>query len=60
MKVELGLSKYATKADLKNATGVDVSKFSKKVDIANLKPNMGKLDFGKLKYVPTNLRNLKY
>ena len=35
-------------------------KFSKKVDTANLKPNMGKLDFGKLKYVPTNLRNLKH
>ena len=60
MKVELDLSNYATKADFKNATGVDVSKFSKKVDTANLKPNMGKLDFRKLKYVPTNLRNLKH
>ena len=26
MKVELDLSNYATKADLKNATGVDTSK----------------------------------
>ena len=35
-KVELNLSNYATKADLKNATGVDTSQFAKKVDIANL------------------------
>ena len=32
VKVELDLSNYATKADLKNATGVDSSKFAKKVD----------------------------
>ena len=36
MKVELDLFDYATKADLKNATGVDTLKFSKKVDLANL------------------------
>ena len=30
MKVELDLSNYATKSDLKNATGVDTSKFAKK------------------------------
>ena len=32
MKVELDFSNYATKAYLKNATGVDRSKFAKKVD----------------------------
>ena len=37
MKVELDLSNYATKRELKNATGVDTSKFAKKVDLANLK-----------------------
>ena len=31
MKVEFHLSNYATKADLKIATGVDTSKFAKKV-----------------------------
>ena len=31
VKVELDLFNYATKTDLKNATGVDTSKFSKKV-----------------------------
>ena len=30
-QVELDLSNYATKADLKNATGVDASKFAKKI-----------------------------
>ena len=29
-KIELDLSNYATKTELKNATGVDTSKFSKK------------------------------
>ena len=33
MKVELNLSNYATKTDLKNATSVDVSKFAKSVDL---------------------------
>ena len=30
VKVELDLSNYATKADLRNATGVDTSHFAKK------------------------------
>ena len=59
VKVELALSNYATKSDLKNATGVDTSKVAKKVDLANLKSNVDKLDIGKLKNVPTNLSNLK-
>ena len=37
MKVELGLSNYAIKADFKNATGVDTSKLAEKVDLANSK-----------------------
>ena len=35
VKVELDLSDYATRADLKNAVGADTSKFAKKVDLAN-------------------------
>ena len=50
---------YATKADLKNATDVDTSKFAKKVDLASLKSNVDKLGIDKLKNVPTNLNNLK-
>ena len=37
MKGELDLSNYATKAHLNNATGVDTSKFAKKINLANLK-----------------------
>ena len=59
VKVELDVSNYATKADLKNATGVDTSKFAEKVDLANLKSNVNKLGVDKLKNVPTNLSNLE-
>ena len=38
---------------------MDTSKFSRKVDLANLKSNVDKLDIDKLKNVPTNLSNLK-
>ena len=59
MIVELDLSNYATKANLKNATGVDTSKIAKKVDLASLKVNVDKLEIDKLKNVPTNVSNLK-
>ena len=49
VKVELNLSNCSTKTDLKNATGVDTSKFSKQVDLASLKSEIKlKLDIGKL------------
>ena len=48
VKIELALSKYAKKADLKSATGVDTSDFAKKTDLANLKPDVDKLDIHKL------------
>ena len=59
MRVELNLSNYATKADFKNATGVDTSDFAKKTDLANLKSDVDKLDIDKLKNVPSNLSKLK-
>ena len=59
VKVELDLSNYATKIDLKNAAGVDTSDFVKKTDLANLKSDGDKLDIDKLKNVPSNLSNLK-
>ena len=49
VKVELDLSNYTTKADFKNATGVDTSNFAKKTDLANLKSDVDKLDIDKLK-----------
>ena len=57
--VELYLSNYTTKGDLKNATGVDTSDFGKSTDLANLKFDLDKLDIDKLKNKPSNLRNLK-
>ena len=56
VKVELDLPNYATKTDLKNVTGIDTSSFAKKIDLANLKSNVDKLDTDKLKNVPTNLK----
>ena len=53
------MSNYAAKSDLKYATGVDRSKFAKKVDLASLKSNVDKLDVDKLKNVPNDLSNLK-
>ena len=59
VKFELDLFNYATKADLKNARGVDTSKFAKKADLANLKSDVDKLDINELKNVPNDLSNLK-
>ena len=50
---------YATKADLKNATGVDTSKLAAKSDLVSLKAEVDKIDVDKLKTVPDDLSNLK-
>ena len=47
------------KSDLKNATGVDTSKFTNKVDLASLKSEVDKLDIDKLEKVQTGLNILK-
>ena len=44
MKVEWDLSNYATKANLRNVSGVDRSNFAKKVTLASLKLEIDKLD----------------
>ena len=38
---------YATKADLKNATGVDILDFAKKVDLATSKSDVDELHIDK-------------
>ena len=58
VKVELDLSNYEIKADLKNATGVDTSKIAKNVDLASLEFNVDKLDIDKLKNVPGGFSSL--
>ena len=42
-EVDLHLSNYATKVDLKNATDVDTLGFAKNVDLASLIANVDKL-----------------
>ena len=58
IKVELDLSNYATKNDLKNITHVDVSSFASKTNLAALKTEVDKIDTDKLKTAPTNLAKL--
>ena len=52
IKVELDLSNYATKTDLKNVTNIDVS------SLVNLKTEVDKIDVDKLKTVPVDLAKL--
>ena len=58
-KIELDLSNYATKSDLKNATGVDTAKLAENAAFSNLKSNIDKLDIDKSKNVPSGLNTLK-
>ena len=56
INVNVDLFNYATKADLKNATGIDTSKLAAKSDLASLKAELDKLDIDKLIPVPVDLR----
>ena len=59
IKVELDLSNYATKDDVKNITHVDVSSYASKTNLAALKIiEVNKIDTDKLKTVPTDLAKL--
>ena len=58
VKVELDLTNYATKTDLKNITHVDVSSFASKTNLAALKTEVDKIDVDKLKTTPIDLDRL--
>ena len=58
IKVELDLTNYATKTDLKNITHVDVSSFASKTNLAALKTEVDIIDADKLKTVPVDLTKL--
>ena len=58
IKVELDLSSYATKTDLRILTHVYVSSFASKTNLANLKTELDKINAGKLKTVLVDLANL--
>ena len=57
-KVELDLTNYATKTDLRNITHTDVSSFASKTNSAALKTEVDKIDVDKLKTVPDDLAKL--
>ena len=58
IKVELDLSNYATKKDIKDITRVDTSSYALKTILANLKTEVDKIDTDKLKAVPNDLAKL--
>ena len=58
VKVKVDLSNYATKTDLKNATGIDTCKLAAKYDLVSLKAEVDKLDIDKLVPAPVDLSKL--
>ena len=56
--VYIDLSNYATKTDNKNISQVDTSSFALKINLANLKSEVDKLDIDKLVPVPVDLSKL--
>ena len=58
INVKNDFSNYATKADIKNISHVDTSSFALKINLANLKTEVDKLDIDKLVTVPVDLSKL--
>ena len=58
IKVELDLSNYATKDDVKNITHVDVSSYATKTNLVASKTEVNKIDTDKLKTVLDDLAKL--
>ena len=58
IKVQLDLSNYATKDDVKNITHIDVISYATKTNLAALKSEVDKIDVDKLKAKPTDLAKL--
>ena len=58
IEVELDLSNYATKKDIKDITHIDASGFASKTNLAALNTGVDKIDTDKLKAVPDDLAKL--
>ena len=58
IKIEVDLSNYATKYDIKNITHVDASNFALKTNLSSLKTEVDKLDIAKLVPIPADLSKL--
>ena len=59
INVKLDLQNYATKTDIKNKTGNDISKIALKSNLANLKAEVDKIDVDQLRTVPVDLSKLR-
>ena len=57
IKVELDLSNYATKKDIKDITHIDANGFASKTNLAALITEVDKIDTDKLKTVPMTWLN---
>ena len=58
VKVELDLSNYAGKADLKGVIDIDISTLTSKIDLASLTTKVDYLDVDKPKTVPAEIGKL--
>ena len=58
IKVELDLSSYTAKSDLKDITHAETRSFASKINLAALKTEIDKIDTDKLKTVPDDLAKL--
>ena len=58
IKVELDLTNYATKTDLKNIAHTDVSSFASKTNLSALKAEVDKIPIDKLRTVPDDSAKL--
>ena len=58
INVKVDLSNYATKADIKNISHADTSRFALKKNLANLKTEGARLEIHKLVPVPVDLSKL--
>ena len=58
INLKVDSSNYSTKADIKNITHIDTSRFALKTNVAILKSEIDKLDIDKLVSVPVDLSKL--
>ena len=58
VNVNVDLSNYATKTNIKNISHVDTSSFALKTNLSNLKTEVDKLDINKLVPAPVDLSKL--
>ena len=57
INIEVDLSNYARKTDIKNISHIDTWSFALKSNLASLKTEVAKLDIDNLKSLPNNLSN---